>query len=152
MKLQPLMNMKAGLRQPTDVVGNVPLGQRMISEVTGGTFKGERLEGTLAGPAADWVLLGADGIGHVDVRITLKTNDGALIYMQYLGKLVFNAKVGAALAQGKATEFGDTYFMTQPRFETGSPDYAWLNSVVAVAEGRLIENGVEYNVFECAND
>ena len=68
--------------------------------------------------------------------------------------LVFNAKVGAALAQGTGTgtEFGDTYWMTQPRFETGSADYAWLNSVVAVAEGRLIENGVEYEVFECPHD
>jgi hypothetical protein len=146
------MTMRGDLRQPAYVVGSVPLGQRMISEVAGGTFKGERLEGTLVGPAADWVLLGADGIGHVDVRITLKTTDDALIYMQYLGKLVFNASVGAALAQGKGTEFGDTYFMTQPRFETGSPDYAWLNSVVAVAEGRLVENGVEYNVFECVHD
>ncbi len=152
MKLQPLLSMRGDLRQPAVVVGDVPMGQRMISEVVGGTFKGDRLEGTLRGPAADWVLLAANGIGHIDVRITLETHDGALIYMQYLGKLVFNAAVGAALAQGKGTEFGDTYFMTQPRFETGSPDYAWLNSVVAVAEGRLVENGVEYNVFECLHD
>lgn len=152
MKLQPLMRMRGDLSQPSDVVGNVPLGQRMISEVTGGSFEGDRLRGTLLGPAADWVLLGAGGIGHVDVRITLKTDDDALIYMQYVGKLVFNAAVGAALAQGKGTEFGDAYFMTQPRFETGNPDYAWLNSVVAVAEGRLVENGVEYRVFECVHD
>jgi hypothetical protein len=152
MKLQPLMTMRADLRQPPDAVGAVPLGQRMISEVTGGRFEGERLRGTLRGPAADWLMLGANGIGHVDVRITLETHDDALIFMQYVGKLVFNAKAGAALAQGKGTEFGDTYFMTQPRFETGSTDYAWLNSVVAVAEGRLVEDGVEYNVFECLHD
>jgi hypothetical protein len=72
--------------------------------------------------------------------------------MQYVDKLVFNENVAIALAQGKGTEFGDTYFMSQPRFETGSPNYAWLNSVVAVAEGRLLENGVEYNVIECLHD
>ena len=60
--------------------------------------------------------------------------------------------MATAIQQGKGTELGDTYFMTQPRFETGSADYAWLNSVVAVAEGRLVENGVEYNVFECLHD
>lgn len=151
MKLRPLMTMRGHLRQPADAIGAVPLGQRMISEVIDGTFEGERMKGTLLGPAADWVLVGAGGIGHVDVRLTLKTDDGALIYVQYLGKLVFNAEIGAALAQGKATQFGDTYFMTQLRFETGSPDHAWLNSVVAVGEGRLIENGVEYKVFECVH-
>jgi hypothetical protein len=145
------MTLNAGLRQPSDVVGTVPLGQRMIAEVTGGSFQGERLAGTIVTPGADWVMLGAGGIGHIDVRITLKTDDDALIYMQYLGKLLFNDKINAALQAGKDTEFGDTYFMTQPRFETGSADYAWLNTVVAVAEGRLIENGVEYNVFECAH-
>ena len=151
MKLKPLMTLNAELRQPSDVIGNVPLGQRMIAEVTGGSFNGERLTGTLITPGADWVMLGGDGIGHIDVRITLRTDDDALIYMQYLGKLVFNDKLSTALEQGKGTEFGDTHFMTQPRFETGSADYAWLNTVVAVAEGRLIENGVEYNVFECVH-
>lgn len=152
MKLQPLMTMKAGLRQPSDVVGNVPLGQRVIAEVTGGSFEGERLKGSVMTPGADWIVVSNDGIGHIDVRLTLKTDDGALIYMQYLGKLVFNDKVAEATGQGKAMQLGDTYFMTQPRFETGSADYAWLNSIVAVAEGRVIEGGVEYKVFECVHD
>ena len=47
MKLQPLMTMRGDLRQPSDVVGNVPLGRRMISEVSGGSFEGDRLAGTL---------------------------------------------------------------------------------------------------------
>ena len=151
MKLQPLMTLRADLRQPSDVIGNVPLGQRMVAEVSGGSFEGERLEGTILTPGADWVIVGADGIGHIDVRLTLKTGDNALIFMQYIGKLLFNDKVSGAIGRGEGTDFGDTYFMTQPRFETGSADYAWLNSVVAVAEGRLIENGVEYNVFECVH-
>ena len=152
MKLLPLMTMKAGLRQPSDVVGNVPLGQRVIAEVTGGSFDGERIKGSVMTPGADWIVVSNDGIGHIDVRLTLKTDDGALIYMQYLGKLVFNDKVAEATEQGKDMQLGDTYFMTQPRFETGSADYAWLNSIVAVAEGRVIEGGVEYKVFECVHD
>jgi len=152
MKLRPLMTMRGELRQPSDVVGSVPLGQRVIAEVTGGSFEGERLNGSVNTPGADWIMVSNDGIGHIDVRLTLKTDDGALIYMQYLGKLVFNDKMAEATAQGKETQLGDTYFMTQPRFETGSADYAWLNSIVAVAEGRVIEGGVEYKVFECVHD
>ena len=151
MKLNPLMNLRAELHQPAAVVGKVPLGMRMIAEVAGGTFEGERLRGAILTPGADWIVVSEDGIGHVDVRITLKTHDAALIYVRYLGKLLMNDAVAVALEHGTGTDFGDTYFMTQPRFETGSADYAWLNSVVAVAEGRLTENGVEYNVFECVH-
>ncbi|MBQ75946.1 MAG: hypothetical protein CMQ20_13120 [Gammaproteobacteria bacterium] len=154
MKLIPLMTMEAELRQPADSIGAGPLGTRSVTEVMGGSFSGERLKGTVLRPGADWVLIGADGLIHVDVRITLKTDDGALIYMQYPGKLVLNDKFTEASQQGKDMQLGDTYFMTQPRFETGSDDYAWLNSIVAVAEGRVLggATGVEYQVYECQHD
>jgi len=71
MKLEPLMTMKASLGQPAGVVGSVPLGQRSIAEVTGGSFEGERLKGSLVTPGADWIVVGSDGIGHVDVRPSL---------------------------------------------------------------------------------
>jgi|TARA_Y100000294_G_C8496501_1_gene312993 hypothetical protein len=90
-----------------------------------------------------------DGVGWVDVRLTLKTNDGTFVFMQYLGKLHFNEKVMTALAGGGETEFGDTCFMTQPRFATGADNYKWLNSMVAVAEDRLTSVCVEYWVYEC---
>lgn len=116
----------------------------------GGEFDGERLSGSVLTPGADWILVGSDGIGHIDVRLSLQTDDDALIYMQYLGKLIFNDKFVAA--EGKEMQLGETYFMTQPRFETGSSKYAWLNSIVTVAEGRIINGGVEYQVYECQHD
>lgn len=152
MKLQPLMTMKVSVKQPATVVGSVPLGQRVIGEVIDGSFEGERLSGTIITPGADWVLIGDGGIGHIDVRLTLKTHDDVLIYMQYIGKLVFNDKFNAASRQGTDMKLGDTYFMIQPRFETGAADYAWLNSIVAVAEGRMVSGGVEYKVYECQHD
>ena len=45
-------------------------------------------------------------------------------------------KILSALAGGEETDYGDTYFMTQPRLETGDPRYEWVNRTVAVAEGR----------------
>jgi hypothetical protein len=41
--------------------------------------------------------------------------------------------------------------MTQPRFETGDSRYAWLNRVVAVAEGRVLPSAVAYRVFKLVN-
>ena len=92
--------------------------------------------------------MGSDGVGRLDVRATLETHDGARIYVQYYGVLVLNEAVAKALSEGGETQYGDTYFMTQPRFETGDPNYAWLNSVVAVAEGRALPSAVEYRVYQ----
>jgi hypothetical protein len=86
------------------------------------------------------------------VRGTLETDDGARIYVQYHGVILLNQKVAEALSGGDELQYGDTYFMTQPRFETGDSRYAWLNSVVAVAEGRVLPNAVEYRVFQVVHE
>jgi hypothetical protein len=149
MKLEPLMTLRANLDAPI-AVGAGPYGTRTVFNVAGGSFEGDRLRGTLLSNGGDWQLLDVGGAGHIDVRVTLATEDGARIYVQYFGVIVFNDKVSAALTQGGATEFGDTYFMTQPRFETGDARYAWLNRIVAVGEGRIVPGAVEYQVFELA--
>ena len=150
MRLQLLMTIHADLTAPVEI-GAGCYGKRTIFNVTGGTFEGSRLKGRIAPSGADWLLTDADGVARLDVRITLETEDGARIYVQYFGVLVMNEKVKTALEQGGATEYGDTYFMTQPRFETGDVRYAWLNKVVAVAEGRVRPSAVEYRVFEVLN-
>lgn len=150
-KLEHLMTYHADLRPPV-AIGSGPAGIRQIYDVTGGQFEGPRLKGKLLPSGGDWLLIGPDGVGRLDVRTTFETNDGARIYVQYFGVLVINEKVAAALAQGEETQYGDSYFVTQPRFETGDERYAWLNSIVAVAEGRVLPNAVEYRVFQVAND
>ncbi len=67
-------------------VGETPYGRRRIATVTGGTFEGEELRGiVLPAPAGDWLLQRRDGILQLDVRLTLKTDDGHLVYMSYRG-------------------------------------------------------------------
>jgi len=150
MKLQELMTMHVDLSVPPIDVGECPNGMRTIFDIVGGTFAGARLQGKILG-GADWLLINADRVGRLDVRSTLETTDGAYIYVQALGILVMNDKVMSSLQDGTPTQFGDTYFMTQPRFETGDKRYEWLNRVVAVAEGRTCRHGVEYRVFELVN-
>ena len=151
MKLEPLMTYHADLKTPLDV-GKGPLGQRMIFDITGGTAEGPRISGKFLASGADWLLIDAAGVGRLDVRGTLETHDGALIYMQYHGILEMNEKVMAALAKGESLHYGDTYYMTAPRFETGDPRYEWINRLVSVAEGRILPNAVEYRVFQVVND
>ena len=150
MKLEPLMTIHADLKPPVDH-GAGPYGTRLLFDVTGGHFEGARLRGTLRPSGGDWLLLDAEGVGHLDVRITLETDDGARILVQYYGVIVMNEAVNGALAPGGSIGYGDTYFMTQPRCETGDARYKWLNRVIAVAEGRIVSGNVEYRVFEVVN-
>ena len=150
MKLQPLMEVHADLSAPVEI-GTGPFGTRNIFNVTGGSFEGPRLRGKIVPGGADWLLVDAEGVGRLDVRIALETNDGARIYVQYFGVLVINEIIRKALEQGGSSEYGDTYFMTQPRCETGEARYAWLNKLMAVAEGRMRPSAVEYRVFELVN-
>ena len=151
MKLVPLMTYYARLTEAL-AVGPTMYGNRLIVEVDGGEFEGPRLRGTLrkAG-CADWLTL-ADDFGHLDVRATLETHDGAFIYVEYIGKLELTPKVRAALAGNGTTEFGESYFVTAPRMQTGDPRYRWVNNMICVAQGKIGVGRVDYRVFEVVND
>jgi len=152
LKLEHLVTYHADLK-PAVVVGNGPSGNRVIVDVLGGTFDGPRLKGTILPSGADWLTVGADGVVRLDVRATLATEDGAHIYVHYHGVSVPTDVSRARAARGEATDFGDAYFMTAPRFETGDSRYAWMNSIIAVGEGRTGPNAswVEYRVYQVVN-
>ncbi len=151
MKLEFLMEYTANLNGPTRNTGAGPFGTRGLAVLTGGSFEGPRLKGTVWAGVGDWWLRGPDGVARLDVRITFETDDGALIYGQYYG--VNRPEAGRPAAQpGETSEYGDAYFMTSPRFETGDDRYARLNSLVCVAEGKRTEQGVAYRVYAVVNE
>jgi hypothetical protein len=112
------------------------LGTRKIYNITGGTITGERLNGTVLPGGGDWVTFRADGSAVLDVRGTLQTDDGELIFVWYRG-------VVAPSANG-------LYWRTTPVFETASEKYQWLNNIVAVGvhSGDVQEGRVAYDVYE----
>lgn len=116
-------------------IGATPRGQRTIGEVKAARFEGERLSARLVGSAAaDWALARPDGIVEVDVRMTLETDDGALIYPSYDGNL--------------DPERGDQPILSMMRFETSDERYAWLNRIRAVGKGAFTGSAVRYEIFE----
>jgi hypothetical protein len=126
----------------------VSFGSRMFLEVVEGQVSGKRLNGRLLSGGGDWIVIGTDGWGQVDVRGQIGTEDGASIYTHYTGLLELNDKVMTAIASGAGTDWDDQYFRTTPRFETGDERYKWLTTSLFVSEGRLKEGGnVEYRVF-----
>lgn len=130
-------------------LGATPYGVRKIAVVASGSFQGERLQGAvLAPPGGDWLLLRHDGVLCLDVRLTLKTDDGALIYMAYKGMRHGPKDVMERLNKGEPVDPATYYFRAVPVFETSSEKYGWLNRAVFVATGRREARGPVYDVFE----
>lgn len=138
-----LMRLEADLGAVQDV------GARRIVPVTGGRISGPRIEGRLLPSGGDWMLRRPDGTYALDIRATIETLDGQMIYTHYMGRLNFPPALQAMTPEGRATcDPTEYYFRTAPYYETPSPRYAWLNNIVAIGVGRLTETGVAYDVHE----
>jgi hypothetical protein len=132
---------------PPQKIGAVPNGTRIIAPITSGTFDGPRLRGKVLG-GGDWTISRSDAVLELDLRITLETDDGALIGMTSFGLRHGPAEVLAALARGETVDPSKYYFRTAPRFETSAPKYAFLNRLVAVASGDRRPTGPIYTINE----
>jgi Protein of unknown function (DUF3237) len=135
---------------PPQVVGPVLKGTRVIFPFKDGVVKSDKINGKILESGADWGLVFDSTTFKVDVRTTIQTGDGALIYMTYSGYNHANAKNFAMISAGKGSEVStsDYYFRTSVFFETSSPKYAWLNQTVAVGVGRFPAAGkVSYRIY-----
>ena len=134
-ELVPLCTMVVELADPL-VLPNTPSGTRVIVEVNSVTVHGERLRGKLKGSAAaDWLTIGPDGTGTLDVRGTIETDDGSLVFVYYQGRRDFSQGLDAPL-------------YTAPKFEAGDDRYSWLNKIQAVAKGEVNGSTLTYEIYE----
>jgi hypothetical protein len=115
------------------VVENGPQGTRTIVQIVGGRFEGPRVKASIQTPAGDWITNRADGSYRLDVRLTLKTDDGALILVTYNGI-------------GQTTN-GGASLRSAPLFETGDSRYAWLTRLQAVGLGERAGANLSYDIY-----
>jgi hypothetical protein len=128
------------------VVGNGPLGHRIIAPITGGTFSGPKIRGTVLS-GSDWLLTRSDGVTQLDVRVTLKTADDAIVSMRYEGVRHGPPEVIAKI--GKEIVDPRLYYMRiRPVFETGEPKYSWLNNTMPIGYGERRPDGPVYHLYE----
>ncbi len=137
------------LKVPTiQNLGKTPLGERRVAVVAGGSFEGPKLKGTVEPGGSDWILARPDGALQLDVRLTLKTDDGQLIGVTYGGFRHGPAAVIDRLNRGEKVDPSEYYFRIAPFFETASEKYGWLNRIVAVGLGHRLPEGPVYRIFE----
>jgi hypothetical protein len=137
--LKPLCRVQIQLGERI-LMPDTPSGMRITSETVSLTFEGERLKASLRGrAAADWLVISDNGrLGAMDVRLTAETDDGALIFVQYNGRMRY------------ATDESPHVLYVAPRFETGHSKYAWLNGIQAVGKGFLDQRTrrIDYQFYE----
>jgi uncharacterized protein DUF3237 len=119
---------------PLDL-GDVGKGGRRIVPITGGEFSGPRLRGLVLTGGADWQVLRSDGVAELEARYTLRTDDGALIYVRNHALRHGPAEVMAALAAGWPVEPNAYYFRGATFFETSAPHHAWLGKNIVICTG-----------------
>jgi hypothetical protein len=146
-RLTLIYRLEATLAQPL-VIGDVAGGHRRIVPLTGGTFTGPEINGELLpGASADWQLVLPDGSAFGDIRYTLQTDAGDLLYVQSRGVRHGSPEVLARLARGEEVDAGEYTFRTSTQIETAAPDLDWLNRGVFVGVAGRQAAGVTYETY-----
>jgi len=146
-RLRKVYRLEVTLGEPLDF-GELARGHRRIVPQTGGTFTGPEISGKLLpGASADWQIVLADGTSFADMRYTLQTDGGDLLYVQSRGVRHGGAEALARLGRGEEVDASEYTFRTSTQIETAAPQLDWLNKGVFVSVGARRPKGVIYDTY-----
>jgi muconolactone delta-isomerase len=146
-RLTAVYRLEATVGAPLDL-GDTAHGHRRIVPLTGGTFTGPQISGTLLpGASADWQTVLPDGTALGDIRYTLQTNDGQLLYVRSRGVRHGSAEVLARLARGEDVDASEYTFRAATEIETAAAELDWLNKGVFIAVAGRLPGGVIYETY-----
>jgi hypothetical protein len=146
-RLSLVYRLEATLGQPLEL-GETAQGHRRIVPLTGGTFAGPELTGTLIpGTSADWQTILPDGTALGDIRYTLQTDRGDLLYVRSRGVRHGSPEVLARLSRGDDVDASEYTFRTSTRIESAAPDLDWLNKGIFIGVGGRQPGAVVYETY-----
>ena len=146
-RLTRVYRLEATLGQPLDL-GDVAQGHRRIVPQTGGTFTGPDLNGKLLpGASADWQIVLPDGTALGDIRYTLQSDGGALLYVQSRGIRHGSPEVLARLGRGEHVDASEYTFRTSTQIETAATELDWINKGIFISVGGRQPGGVIYETY-----
>jgi hypothetical protein len=146
-RLEHIMSYTATLAAP-EIIGPLAEGVRVNFYVTGGEVTGPKISGKILPVGGDWLTIRRDGVGLLDVRATLQTHDGALIYTAYNGTLDLGEDGYEKFLQGNPPPSGTPLYIS-PRLYSAHPDYAWVNRLHCLGIGKAFVERAEvaYDVY-----
>jgi hypothetical protein len=142
--LEFLASIRVPLQQP-EVIGETPDGIKVnwFWSPAEGEVIGPTLSARVRHIGGDWMTIRRDGIGIMDVRATLETIDGALLYVSYQGYYDLGPDGYHDFLAGRWPVRAPT--RTSPRVSTADARYLWLNRTLCIGIGEVtISNGVTY--------
>jgi len=117
----------------------------------GGWVRGPAIRGEVIAPSGDWLPVMPGGTRNLDVRISIRAEDGAIIFMTDAGRSRATADVVQRLEAGETLGPDQFHFLIAPTFETAAPAHAWLNDIVAIGKivslNRAANRHVTYDIF-----
>ena len=141
-QLEFALQLKVTLGDSYDV-GDTQHGQRIVIPITGGTFEGPAIKGTIINGGADYQLANKSlGRTELEAIYSIKTDDGVYIHVRNRG-IIWSGKD----AQGNPS----FYFMAAPQFEAPADSkYAWLNNALFVCAPDFTQEfkGIVLNVWK----
>jgi hypothetical protein len=145
--LTRVYRLEATLAHPLDL-GEVAEGRRRIVPLLGGSFTGRELNGTLVpGASADWQIVLPDGTALGDIRYTLQTDNGDLLYVRSKSVRHGAPEVLARLGRGEDVDASEYTFRASTQIETAAPDLAWLNKGVFISVGGRLADSAIYETW-----
>jgi hypothetical protein len=146
-RLTKVYRLEATLGEPLDL-GDIRQGHRRIVPLTGGTFTGAEINGKLLpGASADWQIVLPDGTALGDIRYTLQTDRGELLYVQSRSIRHGTPEVLARLGRGEDVDASEYTFRTATQIETAAPDLDWFNKGIFISVGGRQAAGVIYETY-----
>jgi hypothetical protein len=145
--LKRVYRLEATVGEPLDL-GDLARGRRRIVPLTSGNFAGPELNGTLLpGSSADWQVVLRDGTALGDIRYTLQTDGGDLLYVQSRGVRHGSPEVLERLGRGEDVDSSEYTFRTSTQIETAAPELDWLNKGVFISVGGRRPGAVIYETY-----
>jgi len=144
--MEHLFSFRAQVERP-QVIGATAEGLRAFFPVEEGELLGPRVRGRVLKGGGDWILIRSDGVQLIDVRATVQTDDGALIYATYTGVGDLGEDGYANYLKGRGP--GRVTIRATARYQTAHPAYRWLNRLqcVNVGEAEVQKRLLRYDVY-----
>ena len=128
-------------------LGATAQGERRVAAIAGGTLEGAALRGEVVS-GSDLQLVRSDGVLEVDAAYLVALEGGAQLRIINQGYRHGPAGVLERLARGDDVGADEYFFRTVMRFETGAPEFDWLNRSIAVTTAQRQGGHVLFHAWQ----